>query len=84
MIVAEGQLIYKSKVSPKDRPKITPSTYAAKVLQEHWNYEIIEFIEEFKVILLNRANRVLELIDISLGGMSACVDEHFTRKAVLP
>jgi DNA repair protein RadC len=65
--VAEVQLIYKSKVRASERPKITKSGDAFSVLKEHWNLETIEFIETFKVMLLNRANRVLGIIDISTG-----------------
>jgi DNA repair protein RadC len=59
MIVAEVQLVYKSKVKVSDRPKINASQDALRVLQNHWNYEVIDFLEEFKVMLLNRANGVL-------------------------
>jgi DNA repair protein RadC len=68
--VAEVQLVYKSKVRASERPKITISQDAFKVLKTHWNHETIEFIETFKVVLLNRANRVLGIIDISTGGIS--------------
>ena len=68
MIVAEVQLVYKSKVKVSDRPKINSSQDAFRVVQNHWNYEVIDFLEEFKIMLLNRANRVLGIIDISLGG----------------
>jgi len=71
--VAEVQLVYKTKVKASDRPQIKVSVDAYQILQEHWNYEIIEFIEEFKIILLNRANRVLGIIPISLGGTSGTV-----------
>ncbi|NEU09777.1 JAB domain-containing protein [Flavihumibacter sp. R14] len=73
MTVAEVQLIYRSTVKSSLRPKINSSRDAFEVLKKHWNYEIIEFIEEFKVMLLNRANRVLGLIDISLGGTTGTV-----------
>ena len=71
--VAEVQLVYKTKVKASDRPQIKVSVEAYQILKEHWNYEIIEFIEEFKIILLNRANRVLGIIPISLGGTSGTV-----------
>ncbi|HEY1060341.1 MAG TPA: JAB domain-containing protein, partial [Daejeonella sp.] len=70
MKVAEVQLSYKSKVKASDRPKITESKDVYSILQKHWNFEIIEFIEEFKIVLLNRANRVLGIVDISVGGTS--------------
>lgn len=73
MVVAEVQLVYKSKVKVSDRPTINKSQDAFRVLQNHWNYEVIDFLEEFKVMLLNRANRVLGLIDISMGGTAGTV-----------
>ncbi len=71
--VAEVQLIYKSKVKASERPKITKSADAFEVLKKHWNQDTMEFVEEFKVMLLNRANRVLGIIEISTGGMSGTV-----------
>ena len=73
MRVAEVQLVYKSTLKASLRPKITKSQDAFEVLKQHWNYETIEFIEEFEVMLLNRANRVLGLIDISLGGKAGTI-----------
>ncbi|HEY0669946.1 MAG TPA: JAB domain-containing protein [Sphingobacteriaceae bacterium] len=73
MIVAEIQLSYKSKVKASDRPTINKSQDAFRVLQNHWNFDVIDFLEEFKVILLNRANRVLGIIDISVGGTAATI-----------
>ena len=73
MQVAEVQLIYKSKVKASLRPKIHSSRDAFEVLKSNWNYETIEFVEEFKMLLLNRANRVLGIIDISLGGTAGTV-----------
>jgi DNA repair protein RadC len=43
------------------------------MFQSNWNYETIEFIEQFKIILLNRANRVLGIVPISVGGTSGTV-----------
>lgn len=44
-----------------------------KLFQSYCNYEIIEFIEEFKVVLLSRANRVLGIVPISVGGTAGTV-----------
>ncbi len=73
MKVAEVQLSYKSKVKASDRPQINTSEDVHRVLQSNWNYEIIEFIEEFKIILLNRANRVLGMVPISVGGTAGTI-----------
>jgi DNA repair protein RadC len=71
--VAEVKLTYKTTVKATDRPQINSSIDVHRVLQSNWNFEIIEFIEEFKIILLNRANRVLGIAPISVGGTSGTV-----------
>lgn len=38
-----------------------------------WDMSIIEHIEEVKMILLNRANRVLGVVHLSKGGMSGSI-----------
>lgn len=38
-----------------------------------WNTEIIGFIEEFKILLLNRAHRVIGIYDVSSGGICGTV-----------
>ena len=57
--VAEIQLTYKSNVKPSLRPKINCSKDAYNVLLENWDGSQIEFLEQFKVMLLNRANNNL-------------------------
>ena len=71
--VAEIQLTYKTNVKASERAKITNSNDAFQLLKENWNYEIIEFIEEFKIILLNRAHRVLGIVPISVGGTAGTI-----------
>lgn len=73
MAVAEVQLVYKSVIKASHRPKISTSQDVYAVLQRHWNYDTIEYVEEFKIILLNRANRVLGIVDISVGGMAGTI-----------
>lgn len=65
--VAEIQLTYKSDVKPSLRPKINGSKDAYSVLLENWDGSRIEFVEQFKVMLLNRANRVLGIFEVSTG-----------------
>jgi DNA repair protein RadC len=71
--VSEVQLSYKTTVKASERPQINTSEDAHRVLRSNWNYEIIEFIEEFKIILLNRANRVLGIVPISVGGTAGTI-----------
>jgi len=67
--VSEIKLTYQPHFKPSERPKIKKSTQAYEVLRQHWDEEIMQFLEEFKVILLNTAKRVLGIVDISLGGL---------------
>ena len=61
--VAEIQLTYKSNVKPSLRPKVTSSQ--DNILRVNWDGSKIEFVEQFKVMLLNRANKVLGILDVS-------------------
>ena len=73
--VSEVQLIYKNKVKASDRQRITCSRDAHKIFIENWNTEIIEFVEEFKILLMNRSNSVLGILEISKGGISGTVTD---------
>ena len=71
--VAEVELIYKSKVKASDRPKIGSSRDAYQILKQSWDENKIELMEQFKVLFLNRANKVLGIYDLSTGGISGTV-----------
>jgi DNA repair protein RadC len=71
--VAEVELIYKSKVKASERPQITSSKDAYQVLMQLWDENKIEFVEQFKVLFLNKANKVLGVYDVSTGGISGTV-----------
>ncbi len=71
--VAELQLVYKQKFKPSERPIISTSVDCYNVLLNTWNTEIMGFIEEFKILLLNRANRVIGCYEVSSGGICGTV-----------
>ena len=71
--VAEIQLSYKSNVKPSMRPKVTSSGEARAVLMQSWDMAKIELVEQFKVLFTNRANKVLGILELSTGGMTATV-----------
>lgn len=71
--VAEIQLSYKSNVKASLRPKITNSKDAYEVFLSSWDDTKIEFVEQFKVMLTNRANKVLGIFEVSTGGVSGTV-----------
>ena len=71
--VAEIELTYRSNVKPSLRLKISRSKDAHDILFNSWDKDKIELIEQFKVMLLNRANKVLGIIELSTGGISGTV-----------
>lgn len=71
--VSEVSLVYKSKVPASERKRISCSKDAYDILYANWDPEIIEYREQFKVLLLNRGNRVLGITIISTGGISGTV-----------
>jgi DNA repair protein RadC len=71
--VAEIQLSYRTKVKPSQRPKVASSKDAYDILLENWDEDKLEFIEQFKVLLLNRASKVLGIYEASTGGVSGTV-----------
>ena len=71
--VAEIQLTYKSNVKPSQRPKISGSRDAFTILKAHWDEGTIEFVEQFKAMFTNRANKVLGILNVSTGGVTGTV-----------
>jgi len=67
---AEIEISYRPTFKASERPRIDSSMKAYKVLQSNWNQDRIELLEEFKIIILNRANHVLGITQISQGGVS--------------
>ncbi|MGN6399685.1 MAG: JAB domain-containing protein [Flavisolibacter sp.] len=73
--VSEIEIIYKKKVKCKvsERPQICSSHDAYDVLAHYWDQDKIDLLEEFKVLYLNRSNRVLQIIALSQGGISGTI-----------
>ena len=71
--VAEVELTYKTKVKASQRPQINSSSDAYSLFKQVWEEGKIELVEQFKVLLLNRANKVLGLVNVSSGGVSGTV-----------
>ncbi|MDQ8005510.1 MAG: JAB domain-containing protein [Pedobacter sp.] len=71
--VAEVQLSYKPHFKAQERPQISTSQQAYQVLMNNWDMSLINFLEQAKMILLNRNNRVLGIVDLSKGGGSSTV-----------
>lgn len=72
-IVSEIELIYRTKVKASDRPQIKSSNDAYTLALSTWNPDTIELFEQFKVLFLNNASRVLGIYEISSGGITGTV-----------
>ncbi|MCW4470357.1 JAB domain-containing protein [Flavobacterium sp. MFBS3-15] len=70
-VVSEIQVSYSTTLSEKI--KVTSSREALDVLLSSWNQNTIELQEEFKILMLNRANEVLGIYPLSKGGVSGTV-----------
>lgn len=71
--VAEVELVYKTRVKASERPLIKSSADTYKLLRDIWDENKIEMQEEFKVLFLNRGNRVIGVYDASTGGICGTV-----------
>lgn len=71
MKVSEIKVSY-SNDNP-DKVKIKDSQSVYELVKCHWDYNLIELQEEVKVVLLNRANMVLGIYDLSKGGLTGCI-----------
>lgn len=71
--LSEIKLSYSAKIPASKRVKIKQSKDAYDLLKESWNMDTIELLEEFKVIMLNRANDVMGILKVSQGGTSGTV-----------
>lgn len=71
--VAEVELVYKTKVKASERPLIKSTRDCYETFLKVWNENTLELQEEFKVLLLNRGNRVTGVYEISSGGITGTV-----------
>jgi DNA repair protein RadC len=71
--IAEIKLSYSTHVKASQRVKISGSRDAYDVLLQNWHPNYIEFVEQFKVLLLNRANKVLGVFEVSSGSCTGTV-----------
>ncbi|WP_316849078.1 JAB domain-containing protein [Pedobacter agri] len=71
--IAEVSISYRPIVDMMTRPVVTSSESAFEIFRQSWDLGRISFLEEFKVLLLNRANKVLGVVNLSVGGVSGTV-----------
>ena len=66
--ISEVKLIYRTQIKASDRLQVKCSKDAFDLFMENWDLDPIKHIEEFKLMLLNRSNRVLGITSLSKGG----------------
>lgn len=82
--LAEIELIYKNPVKATNRPKVTCSEDAYKLFRENWDDNKIDFVEQAKLILLNRSGHVLGIVELSTGSVAnTIVDPKLVFAAAL-
>lgn len=71
--VAEITVSYHPKLKASERPKISGSKDVYDYFSLNWDRNRIELIEQFKIMLLNRANRILGIFEVSTGGVAGTI-----------
>lgn len=71
--LSEIEISYKPKFKCSDRPVIDSPDKAYRIILDNWSEDKIELLEEFKIILLNRRNRVMGFVNLSQGGISGTI-----------
>ena len=73
--ISEVKLVYRTKVKASERIQIKCSKDVYDTFMENWDLDTIEHIEEFKLMLLTRSNKVLGIASVSKGGISGTVTD---------
>jgi DNA repair protein RadC len=71
--LGEVDVIYKYQSSLADRPSIKNSSDAISVLKELYNHNRIGLQEQFIVVYVNRANKVIGCTNLFCGGSTSTV-----------
>ena len=82
--VCEVKLTYKSKIKASEREQVQTSKKAYKLLLSVFDTETIQYRESLKMLLLNRAKKVLGICSISEGGINeTSADLHLIMQAAI-
>jgi len=69
-IVSEIELSYMPQIKPSARPVIKGQDDVYQLLIDTWDKTKIELVEQFKIMLLNKCNRVLGICTLTTGTVS--------------
>ncbi|WP_316819117.1 JAB domain-containing protein [Pedobacter nyackensis] len=71
--VSEITVSYHPKFKAYERPRISSAKSAYEILINNWNLDKIEMVEQAYILLLNQANNVIGMSEISCGGIAGTV-----------
>lgn len=71
--VAEIELVYRHTAEYEKIPVTKSSRQNYELLLAVWDKDKIDLVEQFKILLLNRAFKVLALYTVSTGGVTGTV-----------
>ena len=72
-VFEEVQLIYKNKTKAENRPKIHSAEAAYNILISSWDKDRIALVEEFKMLMLDRSNRLMAISTLFVGGLDGVI-----------
>ncbi|WKK59676.1 JAB domain-containing protein [Sphingobacterium sp. BN32] len=76
MNLSEISISFKPKIMANDRTIVKSSVDAYRAFLFKWDDGLINYQEEFKLLLLNSSNQILGIVNLSKGGMD-CVQVDF-------
>jgi DNA repair protein RadC len=73
ILVSDIEITYRPKLKISKMPFIKTAQDAYGIVYHRWDKGKIQFIEQLKVMFLNRSNRLLGIYEVSSGGISETV-----------
>lgn len=71
--VSEIELVYKTKLKPSQRPTVAKSSDIYQLFLNTWDNNKLEFVEQFKIMLLSARMKVLGIYEVSTGTVCGCL-----------
>lgn len=71
--VSEITLCYNPGYKISERPVINCAQGCYEIFLACWDLNRIGLLEEFKILMLNKANRILGIFNVSAGGMDSTI-----------
>jgi DNA repair protein RadC len=72
-LIAEIQISYKPLIKPSLLPTVKCSEDVYKLFLSTWDESQINYVEHFKVMLLNRANKVIGICTLTTGNNTTSI-----------